>query len=92
MNRTTAQQKAQNKRRTKQEILCKIEEIQTQGDDLIIVEASKRRVTFTINEFVMRQIEATYSNKSKFVEDLLIEVVEDLLHKKIKFSKNKENY
>lgn len=90
--RTIAQQKKQNRARTKEDIICKIREIKSKGEDIILVESNKRKINLTINEFVLRQIEAMYESKSKVVEDILIELVEKELHKKIEIVKHKGNY
>ena len=84
--------KVQELRRTKQNIICKINEMKEDGHDIIIVESVKRKTLISINEFVTRELEKITKNKSKFIEDLLIEVIEKELHKKIEFTKLKDNY
>ncbi len=90
--RLTEWNKTKNKNRTKEEIICEINEIKKNGQDIILVESNKRRINISINEFVLRQIEAKYSNKSEHIEELLIKEIEAELHKKLEFTKHKGNY
>lgn len=92
MNRTKRQQKEQNRRRTKEEIHCQVQQMKKDGDDVLIVEANKRRTNITINEFVLSEIEKMHKNKSKLIEDYLINLVEEELGKKIEITKYKGNY
>jgi len=82
-------QHAQN--RTKEEIVSYINELKRNNEEIILIEANKRRTNITINEGVLRLIETKYANKSGLIEELLIKLLEEEFNKKIEITKYKGN-
>lgn len=79
------------KNRSKEEIVSYINELNENNQNIILIEANKRRANISINEGVLRLIETKYPNKSKLIEDLLIELLEKEYEKKIKITKYNGN-
>ncbi len=76
-----------NSSRTKENAHARILEIK-ESEDLIIVESTKRRVNMNLNDFVVRQIDAMFENRSELVEKYFIDLIEKELGKKLYFTKS----
>lgn len=83
--------KTHNKNRTKEHNYSSLLEMMENDENLIIIEANKRRTNITINEGVLRLIENSFENKSGLIEECLIKILEEKLNKKIKITKYKGN-
>jgi predicted transcriptional regulator with HTH domain len=93
MSKPTKEQiRNQNRNKTKTEIVAYLDEMKRNNNNIIMIEANKRRTNVTINEGVLRLIEERYPNKSGLIEDLLIELLEKELEKKIEITKYTGNY
>lgn len=85
--------KKHNKNRTKAEIVAFLDEMKNKNNENILyIEANKRRVNLSLNEGLLRLVEEKYNNKSGLIENLLIKLLEKEMDTIIKLEKSKANY
>ena len=88
----TEMDKKHEKNRTKDGIYCRITEYIDEGQDILHIESNKRKISLSINEGVLRKIEELYPDRSKLVQELLVDLLEKKLGKKIVIERYVDNY
>ena len=85
--RTKAEQRRQNKVRTKEELQKEINEFKRDKENTLIYNYRKRRINVTINDELLKEIELITKNKSDYIEKLIIADIEKRENRIIEFTR-----